>query len=201
MANIKKTYTLAEAQAAIDNSNGQQLPKKGQQPSQDFGDPEKRSAYNATGKRLGHEYMHRGHIPEYPSSPTALTELDSNRLQKSRVENRATSYRLACHLLNSPQGQKALDDADKQPENTQKWLKLIPVTSKNLYGYDPKSKGDIPKRITHGAINFRKIKGTLFIAPVYPTQFMGERDYDLSFLTGEEDDSYNLSSLFGEPTA
>ncbi len=191
--NIKKTYTLADAKDAIDKSNGQKL------------SVETRSAYNSTGKRLGHEYMHRGYIPKYdyngdhPSGPSTLNTLDSNRLKKSRVENRETSYRLACHLLNSPQGQNALGSADKQPENTQIWLKQIPVTSKNLYGYE--QNGDIPKRITHGAINFRKIAGKLFIASVYPTQFMGERDYGPSFLLGEEDDSYNLSSLFGEPTA
>jgi hypothetical protein len=177
--NVKKPYSYAEARAAIDRSNGQPL-------GSGANDPSTRQDYNATGKKLGHEYMHRGGISKYedqgdhPSGLKPLKPLQANQLAKSRAENRETSYRLTEYLLNTPQVQAALDDADNGVAPVQKWLKNVPVTVDYLYGFE--SGGTISKQITAAAINFRKIGDELFIASVYPVAFQGERNFELDLL-------------------
>jgi hypothetical protein len=179
MASVKKFYSYAEAKAAIDRSNGQRL-------STGPGEPDQRQPYNATGKQLGHEYMHRGHVERYntagdhPSGTRTLSQRQANMLAKSRTENRDMSYRLAEYLLNTPQVQQELGDLDNNVGNPQKWLKHVPVTDNTLYGFAAGS--DAPRQITAAAINVRKIGGELFVASVYPVAFMGERPYDLGYL-------------------
>lgn len=192
MPNVKKPYSYAEAKAAIDRSNGQRL-------STGAGDPHLRRPYNATGRQLGHEYMHRGAVSTYDNQmdhpvlktvfvpgggnvmdPSIhLTTLEANMLGKSRMENRETSYRLTEHLLNSAPVQQELDNADNNVGDVQKWLRRVPVTA-DLYGYEAGS--DVPKKITEAAINFRKIGDHLFVASVYPVSFAGERDFELDQL-------------------
>lgn len=178
MPDVKKIYSLAEAEAAVNRSNGQPL-------AQGVGDPRNRT-YNNTGKKRGHEYMHRGPIAKYefrgdhPSGENPqLSGLEKNVLKKSRTEDRRTSYRLVQALLNSPAGQTALGELDAGGDNPpgQKWLPAIDVLAEDLYGYE--SDGTVVKKISKARINFRKINGSLFIASVYPTEFQGERDYDL----------------------
>jgi hypothetical protein len=179
--NIKKPYTLTEAAAAVDRSNGQKL-------SSGPGSPQARDTYNNTGKKLGHEYMHRGAIGIYntsgdhPTGTRALTTLESNMLKKSRSASRSNSYRLAHHLLNSPAVQVELGNADAGIGDPQKWLKHVAVTDNSIYGYEPGS--DVPKRVAEAAINFRKIGGELFIASLYPTKFLAEEELNLSLLFG-----------------
>lgn len=173
MPDIKKDYTLEQAAAAVDRSNGRRL-------ADGPGSPRTRNAYNNTGKKLGHEYMHRGSIGIYnttgdhPTGRRALSQLESNMLAKSRAASRLNSYRLAHYLLNSQAVQIELGNADREPENTQKWLKNVAVTDNSIYGYEAGS--DIPKRVTRAAINFRKIGGEIFIASLYPTGFVAEED-------------------------
>lgn len=176
MPNVQKVYSNAEAKAAVDRSNGQAL-------SNGPDDPRNRQPYNATGKQLGHEYMHRGHIQRYnsagdhPTGTRTLKPQESNMLKKSRTENRDMSYRLTEYLLNTPAVQNALGDLDNNVGNPQKWLKNVPVSDNTLYGFA--GGGDVPRQITAAAINLRKINGELFVASVYPVAFMGERSYDL----------------------
>jgi hypothetical protein len=185
MPNVQKIYSLEDAMGAIDRSNGHELsvgPGAPQKRSSTV--PDGRVAYNNTGKKLGHEYMHRGHIEtrnhsgDHPAGATTLSPLQSNMLAKSRSENRQTSARLAQDLLNSAQVQLALGrlDAAGNPAQ-QEWLKNVPVSDKTIYGFE--SNGDVPKQVTHAAINIRKIGDELFVASVYPVQFAGERDYEL----------------------
>lgn len=179
MPNVKKNYSLAEAEAAVNRSNGQPL-------AQGQGDPANR-IFNNTGAKKGHEYIHRGFVAKYefrgdhPSGENPqLSQLEKNTLAKSRSENRRTSYQLAQATLNSPRGQAALADLDAlgdNPSGEQKWLKDIDVLGEDLYGYE--GGGTVVKKVSKAAINFRKINGTLFIASVYPTEFQGVRDYDL----------------------
>ncbi|HDS1654511.1 TPA: hypothetical protein QEL76_002452 [Stenotrophomonas maltophilia] len=179
MPNIKKPYTIEEAAIAIDRSNGQKL---------DHGpdDPRTRNAYNNTGKKLGHEYMHRGAVGIYnttgdhPTGMRVLTPLENNVLNKSRAANRSCSYRLAHFLLNSSQVQVELGNADAGIGPAQKWLKTVAVTDSSIYGYEAGS--DVPKRVCEAAINFRKIGDELFIASLYPTKFLAEEDLQISSL-------------------
>lgn len=181
MTNVKKAYTLNEAAAAIDRSNGQKL-------ADGAGSPQSRGQYNNTGKKLGHEYMHRGAVGIYntagdhPTGMRALSPLETNMLGKSRASSRANSYRLAHYLLNSPSVQVELGNADSGVGDPQKWLKSVPVTDGSIYGYEPGS--DVQKRVCEAAINFRKIGDELFIASIYPTKFLAEEDLDLSSLFG-----------------
>lgn len=181
MPNIKKAYTKSEAAAAIDRSNGQSL-------AAGAGSPQSRNNYNNTGKKLGHEYMHRGAVGIYNSAgdhPTGrrnLSTLETNMLGKSRAANRSSSYQLAFYLLNSPSVQVELGNADAGVGDAQKWLKSVPVNDNSIYGYEPGS--DVQKRVCEAAINFRKIGGELFIASIYPTKFLAEENLDLSALFG-----------------
>jgi hypothetical protein len=186
MPNVQKVYSLEDAMGAIDRSNGHELSQGPGSPQPQSMAADGRVPYNNTGKKLGHEYMHRGHIEQrnhegdHPTgaAPPTLTKLQSNMLAKSRSENRLTSARLTQHLLNSATVQQALGrlDTGNNP-NQQEWLKNVPVTDNTIYGFE--SNGDIPKQVTRGAINIRKIGNELFVASVYPVQFAGERDYAL----------------------
>ena len=185
MPDVQKIYTLEDAMGAIDRSNGHELSKgPGSPQPRSTATPDGRVAYNITGKKLGHEYMHRGHIEQrdlsgdHPGGAATLSPLQSNMLAKSRSENRLTSARLTHHLLNSAPVQQALGrlDSKNNPQH-QEWLKNVAVTDNTIYGFE--SNGDVPKQVTHGAINIRKIGNELFVASVYPVQFAGERDYEL----------------------
>ncbi|MCP3725326.1 hypothetical protein M3I53_19730 [Paraburkholderia sp. CNPSo 3272] len=141
-----------------------------------------RQAYNATGRRMGHEYMHRGHIEVGNRLPGPRTLLETNMLAKSRSENRYMSARLAQHLLNSTQGQAALGDLDNNVGGPQQWIRGIPVTDPTIYGFDQND--DTLKQVTTGAINIRKINDQLFIASVYPDSFSDVPDYELNTFFG-----------------
>jgi hypothetical protein len=183
MPNVKKHYTIEEAMGAIDRSNGHELTNGPGSPRPVGQVPDGRIPYNNTGKKQGHEYMHRGHIEQrnhsgdHPSGLVTLSQLQKNMLKKSRTENRYTSARLTQYLLNSTQGQQALDELDNNVGNPQKWIQNIPVTDGTIYGFE--QNGDVPKQVTSAAINIRKIGGELFIASVYPMGFSGERNYEL----------------------
>jgi hypothetical protein len=183
MPNVKKLYTIEEAMGAIDRSNGHELANGPGSPRPRALEPDGRIAYNDTGKKQGHEYMHRGHIEQrnhsgdHPAGFVTLNPRQTNMLKKSRTENRYTSARLTRYLLNSTQGQQALDDLDNNVGDPQKWIKNIPVTDGTIYGFE--QNGDVPKQVTSAAINIRKIGGELFIASVYPMGFSGERNYEL----------------------
>jgi hypothetical protein len=171
MPNVLKTYTLEEAMGAIARSNGQPLSKGPDS-------PQSRGPYNATGKKLGHEYMHRGHVDQ---QNRPLTHQHNNMLEKSRSENRLASARLTQYLLNSADGQQALARLDQANDpKLQEWLKKVDVTDKTIYGFE--GGGDVPKQVTKAAINIRKIGGQLFVASVYPAEFAGERNYELDTL-------------------
>jgi hypothetical protein len=184
MPNVKKRYTVEEAMGAIDRSNGHTLTAGPGSPRPvSTTVPDGRIAYNNTGKKQGHEYMHRGHIEtrnhrgDHPTGLVPLSTLQQNMLKKSRTENRYTSARLTQYLLNSPQGQQALDDLDNNVGGPQQWIQYIPVSDNTIYGFE--RDGDVPKQVTAAAINIRKIGGELFVASVYPVQFLAERDYAL----------------------
>lgn len=195
--------TAADAQAAIDRANGQKLNDilAGSQ-----GDEANRQAYNPTGKKLGHEYMHRGYVAKEGAqevdsatgvrSTTTATTLQKNMRAKSRTMNRRASAELAAALLNSPIGQNELTAAINANDGAQHWLQNIAIDramyglvandpsadSKAIYGYERegagKFSGEVAKKIETGSVNFRVVQGVLFIMSVYPQTFQAEGNFD-----------------------
>lgn len=153
-------YDIAMVESVLFRSTGVKLDGMQYGPATD---PATRP-YNASGKGVGHVYMH-----------TAEREELSQRTgpgKKSRFQDNQTMVGVIVEILASTGGKAALQWLDDNPTVAAGlWLHggtALPV-SKPWYGYE--QKGTDLKKLKTVALNMRAHGDALFITSVYPDQF------------------------------
>ena len=128
-----------------------------------------RGQYNATGKKRGHEYMHRGE-----GAPG----------HKSRYGSRYAAIEVTREMLNSPSVQAALGDFDAGTK-TDVWIKDVGIDGE-FYGYPPDADNRFGhlKKISKACINLVTDGANLYVYSTYPSEFQGELEFDISELFG-----------------
>jgi hypothetical protein len=162
---MMKTWNAADAESAIHKGNGNLLTDLKAGSLKSYGAARKQ--YNASGKKRGHEYMHRG-----ASAPGV----------KSRYGSRHAAIAVTLEMLNSPQVQPVLGKFDAGTQ-TEAWIKDIAIAG-DWYGYPPDSANRFGhlQKISKACINIVTDGSNLYIYSSYPSEFSGEADLDLTDL-------------------
>lgn len=120
--------------------------------------------YNATGKKVGHVYMHTGDAEQLSGR--------TGPAHKSRFQDEATMVAVIVEILATAAGKAKLKWLDDNPTVADGlWLHgatALPV-SYPWYGYE--QGGTALKKIKTAALNMRAHGDALFITSAYPDQF------------------------------
>ena len=164
---MKKPWTPEDTEAAIHRANGNLLKDLKAGTPKDFA--KARTQYTTSGKKRGHEYMHRASTgPGF----------------KSRYGSRYCCIQVTCEMLNHPLVQADLEKFD-QGTKTDTWIKDIPIVG-DWYGYprDADNQYGELHKIGKACINLVTDGTNLYIYSTYPSDFQGEMTYDLTSLFG-----------------
>ena len=155
-----KVYDTAMVEAVLFRSTGVKLEGMRYGPATD---PATR-LYNATGKGVGHVYIHSGD-QEALSGRAGL-------IHKSRFKDQATMVAVIVEILATAEGKAKLTWLDANPSvAADLWLHgatALPVTNP-WYGYGQGGSG--LQKIKTAALNMRAHGDALFITSAYPDQF------------------------------
>jgi hypothetical protein len=167
---VKKTYTYAEVESAIDTADEQYMRMfvrvRSDVSTSDFGKAKVKTdgsnpyAWRGKGSDVGHTFRHVEGTEE---------------AGKSTYEDKRTAVNVTMELLNSAKGQQKLGDLDlANPKGDETGMdenrKLVGAVTGVHYGYA--SNGGTKQRIRQAACQIMKIGAdTLWVHTTYPTQF------------------------------
>lgn len=164
---MKRKWDLADTESAIHRGNGNLLKDLKAGTLKDYAAARKQ--YTQSGKKRGHEYVHRG-----ASAPG----------HKSRYHSRFCAISVTTEMLNHPKVQAALAEFDGGTK-TDVWIKNLPING-DWYGFPPDADNQFGElhKISQACINLVTDGTNLYVYSSYPSAFSGAFETDLTPLFG-----------------